>query len=191
MIISIGGSPGSGKSTIGKRLAKELDWPRYYMGDMFRKAALKRGVTLAEYGKLSEADGSIDTELDEYQRELGKNEDNFVIEGRTSWHFIPHSFKIYIDVDEKEGAQRIFKDLQKENQRHEGDNLNTEADVLISARKRVESENIRYRKHFGVDIHNKNNYDFYIDTTNKGLEEVFALIYDRIQKELDRRKKSL
>ena len=50
MIISLSGAAGSGKSTVGERLAEELSWPRYYMGQMRRDAAKKRGMILSEYG---------------------------------------------------------------------------------------------------------------------------------------------
>lgn len=56
----------------------------------------KRGMTLAEYNKLGETDPSTDIEVDEYQKKLGETEDNFIIEGRTSWHFIPHSLKFLL-----------------------------------------------------------------------------------------------
>jgi cytidylate kinase len=48
MIISIGGTHGSGKSTIAKMLAKKLNWPHYYMGGLRRETAKKKGLTLAE-----------------------------------------------------------------------------------------------------------------------------------------------
>ena len=111
MIISLGGTPGSGKTTIAKLLAQKLNWPHYYMGALRRQKAKKRGLTLAEYNKLGETDPITDTEVDEYQTQLGKTKDNFIIEGRTSWHFIPHSLKIYLIVDEQTGAERIFNNL--------------------------------------------------------------------------------
>ncbi len=191
MIISISGAPGSGKSTIGKRLAKELNWPRYYMGGIRRQAAQDRGLTLAEYNELGETDISTDQEVDEYQRKLGETEDNFIIEGRTSWYFIPHSFKIYLDVDINEGSKRIFGHLQQENTRNEGDNLKTETDVLESAENRVKSDKIRYKKYYNIDVYDPKNYDFYLDTTNLALEEVWQAVYSEIKKNLDNRKNSL
>ncbi len=188
MIISISGAPGSGKSTIGKRLAKELNWPRYYMGGIRRQAAQDKGLTLAEYNKLGEVDDSTDLGVDEYQRILGKNEDNFVIEGRTSWYFIPHSFKIYLDVELGEGSKRIFSHLQKNNERNEDDNLRTATDVLESAKKRVNSDKIRYKKYYGIDVYDPQNYDFYLDTTQLNENEVWELVYSEVQNNLDNRK---
>jgi CMP/dCMP kinase len=108
MIISFSGAEGAGKSTIAKMLAEKLNWPRYYMGGLRRQKAKERGLTLAQYNELGEKDPATDREVDEYQKELGEKEDNFIIEGRTSWYFIPHSIKIYLDVNDEEGAKRVY-----------------------------------------------------------------------------------
>ncbi len=186
MIISISGAQGSGKSTMAKKLALDLNWPRYYMGELRRNAALKRGMTLAEYNKLGEKDPATDKEVDFYQKELGEKEDNFIIEGRTSWYFIPHSFKIYIDVELKIGSERIWNHLQKDNKRNEDTNLNSLEDVIVSLKNRLESDRKRYLKYYNIDVHNKNHYDFVIDTSNLNIEEVYSLIYQRIKKELEK-----
>jgi len=185
MIISISGAPGSGKSSIAKRLARKLAWPRYYMGGLRRQKAREQGFTLAKYNKLGENDGRTDKEVDDYQKDLGQKEDNFVIEGRTSWYFIPHSFKIYLDVDEKEGAKRIFQHLQGKNERNEDDSLRDEKAVLESSQKRVESDKIRYRKYYNIDVYNHKNYDFYLDTTELTFNDVFQKVFKEVKNKLD------
>ena len=77
MIISISGTPGAGKSTVAPMLADKLGYKRYYMGGLRREAARKRGLTIEEYNKLGETDPSTDLEVDRYQEELGKKENNF------------------------------------------------------------------------------------------------------------------
>ena len=114
MIISISGFPGSGKSTVAKILYEKLGFERIYMGAILRKIADQKGINILELIKEAETDSSIDEETDEYVADLGKNKDNFIIESRTAFHFIPDSFKVFLKVDLKEGARRIFKDLAKE-----------------------------------------------------------------------------
>ncbi|MEI6587962.1 MAG: AAA family ATPase, partial [Candidatus Moraniibacteriota bacterium] len=146
MIITITGEPGSGKSTIGKKLAQELGYDHYYIGQIRRDAAKERGMTLAEYNKYGETHPETDIEVDNYQKNLGKEKNNFVIEGRTSWFLIPHSTKIYIAVDPEEGAKRVFKELQVDNNRNEDNGLLTLTDVLRSHREREASDMLRYQK---------------------------------------------
>jgi len=126
MIISLSGAHGSGKSTIAQKLAEELNWPRYNIGGLRRAAAQKRGLTLAEYNKLGETDPQTDREVDEYQKELSRTQDNFIIEGRASWYFIPRSLKIYLDVTPDVGAERIWQHLQTKTDRaNEDKNMQT------------------------------------------------------------------
>jgi len=188
MIISLSGAPGSGKSTVAQMLAEKLGWQRYYMGRIWREMASKHGVDVMAYSKLNESSPDKDKEVDEYQRELGKDKDNFVIEGRTSWYFIPHSFKIFLDVDSEEGAKRIFGAVQHKNSRNEGDNLATWQDVLASNKERTASDNGRYLKYYGIDVTNRNNYDFYLDTTNLTPDQVFSLVLKAVQERLDNKK---
>jgi len=173
MIISIGGNQGSGKSTLAKRLAEALGWPRYYMGGLKREAAAKKGLTLAEYNLLGETDPQTDLEVDNYQKKLGETEDNFIIEGRTSWHLIPQSLKLYIDVSDEEGAKRIFL----ANRKGEDHLMETFEDVLSSVKARKASDRKRYLKIFGIDTYDLNNYDYVIDTTKISPDETFDQAY--------------
>ncbi len=190
MIITINGTAGSGKSTIAKMLAEKLGWPRYYIGGMRRQRAKEKGMTLAEYNKLGETDFAIDNEVDSYQKKLGETKDNFIIEGRTSWYFIPHAIKIYFEVDEQEGAQRVFNELKKSNKRNEDRNLKTLNDTLISHRQRKQSDIKRYKKYYNIDAYDKNHYDYVINTTNLNKKQVFVKVYEYIKSRLSHVDKS-
>lgn len=184
MIISFAGWPGSGKSTIAKRIATELGWPYYSMGQLRREAAKRRGMTLEEYNKLAMSDISTDLEVDEYQTKLGQEQDNFVIDGRTSWHFIPQSYKIFLNVDPRVGAERIFQELQQGGDRNEGHDLTTVEAVLNSNYERVQNDRKRYQKYFGIDVYDLANYDEIVDTTNLTIEEVVAKVRSLIKQRL-------
>ncbi len=188
MIITIAGDPGSGKSTIGKKLAKKLDYDYYYIGQIRRDAAKKMGMTLAEYNKYGETHPETDIEVDEYQKKLGKEKDNFVIEGRTSWFLIPQSVKLYITVDPLEGAKRVFSHLQKDNKRNEDTDLKTVEDVLKSHRERAQSDKFRYQKYYQKDCFDKNNFDLVVDTTNLSPEEAFNKVWEYIEIKQKKRK---
>jgi cytidylate kinase len=189
MIISLTGAIGSGKSTIAQMLSDKLAWPRYYMGGLRREAAQKRGLTLAEYNILGETDINTDQEVDLYQKKMGEKQDDFVIEGRTSWYFIPNSFKIYLDVQLEEGARRVFGSLQKKNNRNEDKELKSVEDVKESMKKRQISDSLRYKKYYDINVNDLSHYDFYLDTTNLSQDRVFQIVYERIKLELDNKKK--
>ncbi len=182
MIISFGGEAGSGKSTIAKKLADKLGWPYYYIGGMRRQKAKEKGLTLAEYNKLGETDPSTDLEVDKYQEELGKKEDNFIIEGRTSWYFIPHSLKFYITVKEEEGARRIFKESRENDARNEDKKFQSKEEALKSIRKRQKSDHKRYQKYFGINVFDQGHYDYVIDTTDLNPEEAFQKVWEIVEK---------
>ena len=186
MIISISGKPGSGKTTVANILAQRLKWPQYYIGEIRRKLAAKHGMTLQEYNKLGETDPSTDIDIDKYQEKLGKTKDNFVIQGRTSFKFIPHSLKVYLDVDFDEGAHRVWQSL-KENPtaRNEG-HVPTLAECRKNVRERIASDKKRYEKYYHLDVYDKRHYDLVIDTTKKTPERVADEIMKKIRWKMPR-----
>jgi len=188
MIISFNGDEGSGKSTIAKRVAETIGYPRYYMGQIFRDMAKKRGLTLVEYLKLGETDPQIDKEVDAYLLKLARENEAFIIESRTAWHLIPESLKIYLKVDEEEGAKRIFKQLQEEsdNARNEDRKVDSLENVLKSIKKRRETDNLRYQKYYGINIREPKNYDLFLDTTKLTRDEVFDRVLAFVQGKLSR-----
>ncbi len=172
MIISLSGDFGAGKSTIAKMMAEELGMKRYYMGQILRDLSKERGMTFLDFMKLAETDPSIDRDIDDYVKKLGREEDNFIIESRTAWSFIPNSIKIYLRAGEEEGAKRIYKELQADNQRNE--ELKPFEQLLKNCKRRVLSEQKRYKKYYNFDIRDMSHYDFILDTTNLTREEVLA-----------------
>lgn len=178
MKITISGALGSGKSTVAKLVASKLKLKHYSTGDFMREMAARRGITLLELGKLAEKDPSVDKELDQRQIQLGKEEDNFIIDARLGWHFIPNSIKIFLDVADEEAARRIFAEKRSD----EKYNLTLKA-TLENIKKRKNSEMKRYLDYYGVDYSDKKNYDLVIDTTKINAENVAEKIILFVKKQ--------
>lgn len=182
MIITINGMPGSGKTTVAKKLAKKLGYRHFYIGGIRRQMARKMGLTLEEFNKLGEKKIFTDKKVDDYQKKLGKTKDNFVIEGRTSFYFIPHSIKIFLYCSNMTGAKRIWNDLKKQAKaRNEAKNLSDYKDVLKSVKNRIKSDVYRYKKYYKLDIFNKKHYDLWLKTDKLSKEEEFKKVYNFIK----------
>ncbi len=180
MIITISGTPGSGKSTVGKMLAEKLGWKHYSTGDMRRRAATSHGMTIEEWNAYGETNPETDTIVDNEVAELGRAEDNFIIDGRLAWHFIPHAFKVFITVDEKEGAERIFGDL-KSGKRSSQEQHKTIDELIQANRMRTLSDEKRYAKYYpGVIWNDLKTQDLILDSTNLSPEATVEQILAKV-----------
>lgn len=182
MIITISGYPGSGKSTVGKQLAKKLKYRYYSIGAMRRAMAKERGMTLQEFNVLGESQAFTDRDIDQWQERLGRTKDNLVVEGRTSFHFIPHSVKLFFYADLATAAQRIFGDASHA-RRFEASHHYTNARQLEHGlRGRMASDTRRYRKYYGLNIFHPKHYDLYLDTTKLSPKETLQQIMKYLAK---------
>jgi cytidylate kinase len=176
MIITLGGTPGSGKSTLGKILAKDLGYEFLSMGKIRRDFAKDNGMTIEELNEKAKTDRSSDDLVDNYLKELGKK-DSLIIDSRMAWHFIPQSFKVWVKVSDEEGARRIF------NHQREEESYSSIEEVKEKNVKRLNEDKDRYFALYSVDYTELNNYDFVIDTTSVSAEEAARIILDEINKE--------
>jgi len=176
MIITIAGDLGSGKSTVGKLLAKRLNMDFFSTGDLMRSIAEEKNISLLELSALAEKTDEVDKLLDARQTELGSSGKNLILDSRLGWYFIPKAIKIFLTVDPEESARRIFND----NRSSEKENNSLE-ETMNNIRRRKESERKRYRKYYGIIYDDKTNFDLLIDTTNLSPEEVVDKIVKSIK----------
>ena len=182
MQITISGKAGSGKSTVAKLLSKRLNLKHYSIGDLMRAMAAQKGITLLQLNKSAEKDKSIDFELDNKLKELGKIKDNFIVDGRLTAFFIPKAdVRVFLQTDDKVRAERVMNDKMHQ---EKGKNLK---EVISKIKKREASEAKRYKRYYGVDYTNKKLYNFGIDTTKLNPKQVA----DRIMEFIKSKQKSL
>ena len=105
--------------------------------------------------------------------------DNFIIDARLAWHFIPQSFKVYLTVDEMVWASRIVGDSSNP-LRHSTDVHASIEEAMNTTRARRESESKRYLNLYQVDNHDLSHYDLVIDTTQTPANEVVNMILEKL-----------
>jgi cytidylate kinase len=176
MKITIGGTHGSGKSTVAKAIAERLSYKHYSAGILMRELALKRGVSLMDFIKIAERDPSINKETDERTRRIGKAEDNFVFDGHMAYHFIPDSIKVFLRVELDIAARRIWADLQAGRRVSEEATSLDELKGLLRAR--AASEQKQYKAQYNADVFDERNFDFVLDTTGLTIEESVQKVVD-------------
>lgn len=171
MIITISGMPGSGKSTIGRMLAKKLGYKFYSMGDLRGRLAMDRGLTIDAFNKLGETEDWTDKEVDAYQKKLGQTEDNFIVDGWLSFHFIPHAFKIFLQIDPQIAAERVFNNPRPDEKR--ATDVKEQEQIL---RERMEQTDVRYRKYYDISFRDTRSADLLLDTSDLTPQEILDKI---------------
>jgi predicted cytidylate kinase len=172
--ITISGTPGSGKSTVGRLLSEKTGLKYVYSGDIFRKTAKKYNMSLEEFGSYCETHKEVDKELDDYQLEILRN-GNVIIEGRiTGWiayrNNIP-ALKVILDADIETRAGRIVN-------RESGDVEKRKQEML----NREKSEALRYKKYYNIDLKDTSIYDLVIDSADKTPDEIVDLVTQKIKR---------
>lgn len=180
-IITINGGPGSGKSSTADRVAKILNFRRFSSGDFMRNIALERNMTLNELSTKAETDNSIDKEIDNKVKNASKI-DKIVIDSRLAFHWIPNSFKVYLDLPPEISKQRILNNLKTNKLRQQSEGSNNIEEVYEKINHRLESEKKRYIELYEIDHTNKNNFDLVIDTNKNNLQEVVNIIVSEYKK---------
>jgi len=163
MIITLNGIPGSGKSAVGKRVAEKLHYEFMSMGMLRRKMAEDLGITLEELNRRGEENPASDRIVDEYQEKLGRERDNLIIDGKTSWYFIPHSVKVFLTADYETCAKRIMRDDRKVEQFRSID------EAVTSIKNRMME-----------DAYDHGHYDLVVDTSHLTIDEVVQKVFDFI-----------
>lgn len=121
-------------------------------GELFRKIASEKNVSVRELNRLAERGPEVDYLIDDAQRTLAK-EGQGVFEGRLSGHLLPADLKVLLKTDIRARAERIAARESK-----------LVEDALQETRAREESEARRYKMYYNIDIADLSIYDLVVDT---------------------------
>ncbi len=165
MKITISGPPGSGKSTLSKLLSAKLGMELVSMGNIFRKLASDRCMSLDEFGALAKCNDEIDRKLDDAQKKIAKEKDNIILEGRLSGFLIDADLKVWLKAPLKIRAERIAKREHK-----------SVSSSMKETSEREECERVRYLNYYKIDIRDLSVYDIVIDSTKLSPEEICEIV---------------
>ena len=171
-IITISGTPGSGKSTVANLLEEKTGIKYIYSGMIFRELAKKYKLSLEEFGKYCEENSKVDKELDDRQLDILKKGD-VILEGRLAgWIAYQNkisAIKVMINTDVDTRAERIVK-------RESGDVELRKKEII----KREKSEIMRYKKYYNIDLKDTSIYDVIVDSKEKTPGEIVDIIIEKI-----------
>ncbi len=177
MIITISGDIGSGKSTCGKLLRDQLGFKYLSTGDIQRRIAADMGISTLELNLLSEKDKSIDKKIDDHTRALADSDENYIVDSRLAWHFIPSSYKVFLRCKDEIAADRIFNDRN----RISDENTRSIMLLLEKIKDRRQSEKRRFQSLYGIDFEDLSNYDQIVDSSFFKPQVIVDLIKDGVR----------
>ncbi len=181
MIITLGGLPGSGKTTVARILADRLKMEYINAGDIFRNLAAKKGMTLEEFGYFAERNPNIDKAIDKKLLEIARR-DNVILEGRLAGIMLElnemDALKVWLDAPLETRVQRVSK----------RDGKSYEA-ALSDTQTREKSEWDRYYNIYHVDIRDLSVYNLVIKTEDKTPEQIAEEVVERHGELQKKRKK--
>ncbi len=161
--ITIQGPNGCGKSSTAKLLLEFL--PGYTLhstGTIARTMAAANNMTIEEYVVYArDNDIPFDSIIDQSLKDLNvKNK--VVVESRLGYHFLPESFKVYLDIDLEIAAVRRHTQLQQMDfEKYKDLTIVQVRDML---QKRNENDREKYVQLYKTDYTDLTQYDLVINT---------------------------
>ena len=155
MLLTVSGPPGAGKSTTVTALAEAFDLEHVSGGDIFRELADERGMSAVEFNRLAEEDDQIDRDLDRRLRSVALERDDVLLESRLAGWLAGDAadLRLWLDAPIEVRAGRIAEREDK-----------SAETALEETRAREESEALRYREYYNVDIADLSIYDVVLNT---------------------------
>lgn len=162
MHITITGNLGSGKSTICKLLNEKYQFETYSTGKVQRELARDMNLTTLELNQLMCSDKKYDNMIDDAVAKISREnkEKDIIFDSRLAWHFVEHSFKVFVMVSLQIAAERVMND-----QRGEEEKYSSIEEAMNLLAERAATENRRYKDIYNLSYMDFNNYNLIIDST--------------------------
>lgn len=162
MHITITGNLGSGKSTICRLLSDKYQFEIYSTGKVQRELASQMNMTTLELNQLMLSDHKYDTMIDDATTNISreKKDTDIIFDSRLAWHFVEHSFKVFVSVSLAVAAERVMNDS-----RGAVENYSSIEEAKKLLAERAATEKVRYKEIYNLNYMDFSNYDLVIDST--------------------------
>ena len=174
-IVAIGGPHGSGKSSVAKRLAEELEMNYISAGDVFRQIARERNLTLEEMSNKVLMEPKLDQQIDDRTKKLGSKE-NTVVDAQLAAYFTPKNaiLKMSINASFETRCKRI---AARDN--------HTLQEATSETKTREKSERKRFLDLYNIDINDDTVYDIIINSDRMSEEETYQMAKSIVLRSFD------
>jgi cytidylate kinase len=175
LIITISGLHGTGKSTIGKKIAEIFNLRYYATGEVFRELAKEYNMTLQEFTKYAENNPEIDIMLDKKVNEIAEK-GNIIIDSQLSAYILKDKadFKIILRCPLEIRIKRMVD--------RDDSNYKEKVDETL---RREWSESQRFKKLYNIDLQDEsviqNLYDIIINTEKLSINDIVDIIISKIK----------
>lgn len=174
--VTISGSVGSGKSTIGNLLSKELNTEFISVGNLSRKRALLMGMDIDQFQLYLKKHPQLDKEMDIFIANEMNSKTNFILDYRLGYHFIENSFNILLKVSPEIALNRI-SDRQNSDEKYF---QLTDEERILKMANRNKSMRDRFFELYNTDFLNEGNYQLVIQTDLLKPSEIIKQIIDNM-----------
>jgi cytidylate kinase len=173
MHITITGNLGSGKSTICKLLNEKYQFEIYSTGKVQRELARQMNLTTLELNQLMCSDKKYDKMIDDETGRISReNKDKDIIfDSRLAWHFVEHSFKVFVSVSLEVAAERVMNDQRGAEEKYSS---LEEAKKLLA--ERASTERVRYKDIYNLNYMDFSNYNLIIDSTYCSPDKIVEIV---------------
>ncbi len=190
-IITIGGDPGSGKSTVVGKLVAMSKYAHVDAGGILRGWYAEEGhdpkvFSFQDWYARLEGDSTVDLRVDEIMRKAAQTP-NTILEGRMAFYWpTPHSkFSVYIKGDPIICGARVYEQkLRDAKERGTEPKYATKEAAVETLKKRKITEHKRYEDLYKVNIHDFKvcRYDLITDSSHKSADDIIREILEAAQR---------